>query len=66
VSAVGGGVWSPAFDTLTAELVGEAQGLGLEVVPWTVNEAADMARLIGWGVDGLITDRPDIALLLRA
>ena len=31
------------------------------VVPWTVNRPEDMRRLIRWGVDGLITDRPDLA-----
>jgi glycerophosphoryl diester phosphodiesterase len=30
-------------------------------MPWTVNDPADMARLIGWGVDGICTDRPDLA-----
>ena len=39
----------------------QAQQLGLKVIPWTVNEPADMARLIDWGVDGLITDYPDRA-----
>ncbi|MCW5744970.1 MAG: glycerophosphodiester phosphodiesterase, partial [Alphaproteobacteria bacterium] len=33
--------------------------LGLKVLPWTVNARADMARLMEWGVDGLITDYPD-------
>ena len=61
VAAEGGSIWSPAFAGLTADLVAEAQALGLQVIPWTVNHAADMRRLIGWGVDGLITDRPDIA-----
>ena len=37
----------------------EAQGLGLKVLPWTVNDPADMARLIDWRVDGIITDYPD-------
>ena len=31
---------------------------------WTVNDPADMRRLIRWGVTGLITDRPDVALEL--
>jgi glycerophosphoryl diester phosphodiesterase len=59
VRAAGCAVWSPAYRDLTAERVQEAKALGLEVIPWTVNAPADMARLIGWGVDGLITDYPD-------
>jgi glycerophosphoryl diester phosphodiesterase len=34
---------------------------GLPVKVWTVNTRADIQRLVGWGVDGIITDRPDIA-----
>jgi glycerophosphoryl diester phosphodiesterase len=41
--------------------VAEAHTLGLEVVPWTVNAEADMARVIDMGVDGLVTDYPDRA-----
>jgi glycerophosphoryl diester phosphodiesterase len=29
---------------------------------WTVDEADDMRRLLGWGVDAIISDRPDIAV----
>ena len=36
-----------------------AHAQGLLVTPWTVNEPADMTRLVGWGVDGIITDYPD-------
>jgi glycerophosphoryl diester phosphodiesterase len=60
VQAAGGALWSPYFPELSADLVKEAHALGLKVIPWTVNQAEDMARLIDWGVDGLITDRPDI------
>jgi glycerophosphoryl diester phosphodiesterase len=35
---------------------------GLPVHVWTVNETRDMRRLLEWGVDGLITDRPDLAV----
>ena len=58
--------WAPAFDTLTQARLGEARERGLRVVPWTVNRRAAMRRLIRWGVDGLITDRPDVALKLTA
>jgi len=54
-------VWAPDFVGLSAEQVAEANALGLRVMPWTVNAPADMARLIGWGVAGLCTDRPDLA-----
>lgn len=53
-------IWSPFFGPLTQEQVQEAHKLGLQVLPWTVNNRADMARLIDWGVDGIITDYPDV------
>jgi glycerophosphoryl diester phosphodiesterase len=63
VQASGARVWSPNYLDLDAALVAEAHALGLAVVPWTVNEPADMERVLGFGVDGMISDRPD---LLRA
>jgi len=62
VAAEGGQIWAPAFETLARETVAEAHRLGLRVIPWTVNRRAAMRRLIRWGVDGLITDRPDVAM----
>jgi glycerophosphoryl diester phosphodiesterase len=59
VKASGGTVWSPNASAVTESLVKEAQSLGLKVIPWTINNPADMERLIGWGVDGIITDYPD-------
>jgi glycerophosphoryl diester phosphodiesterase len=66
IAAEGGGTWFPAHHTLTREALVQARRLGLRVVPWTVDEPDDVARLIGWGVDGLITDRPDLALAAAA
>lgn len=67
VAAEGGNVWAPAHEDLTEAALAEAHALGLGVLPWTVNQPEDMRRLIGWGVDGLITDFPDRARdVLRA
>ena len=67
VAAEGGPTWGPDFADLNEADLAEAHGLGLRVVPWTVNRPADMRRLIRWGIDGLITDRPDLALqILRS
>lgn len=60
VKAAGGAVWSPYHAELTREALKEAQALGLRVIPWTVNDEADMRRLIDWGVDGIISDYPDL------
>lgn len=57
----GATVWSPDYRAVTAARVTAAHEEGIEVVPWTVNDAATMQQLIDLGVDGLITDRPDLA-----
>ena len=66
VKEAGCKTWSPRFVELNASLVEEAHRLGLKVVPWTVNDSADMARMIVMNVDGLITDYPDRARAVLA
>jgi len=51
-------VVSPTF-------VKHAHEAGLEVQVWTVDEAADMERLLEWGADALISNRPDLAVSVR-
>ncbi len=60
VKAAGGAVWSPYSGETTREQVKEAQALGLKVVVWTPNEPTEIRRLIEWGVDGIISDYPDL------
>ena len=59
VAAAGCATWSPLYRNARPDDVAAAKALGLKVLPWTVNERADMERLIALGVDGIITDYPD-------
>ena len=59
VAAAECAVWSPGFRDLDKAALAEAKKLRLKVIPWTVNEPADMENLIALGVDGIITDYPD-------
>jgi len=54
--------FNPGLSDVTVELVHELHARGKTIAVWTVNEPADMKRLIGWGVDTLISDKPDVAL----
>ena len=59
--AAGCAIWSPFWRNVTAENIAEAQALRLKIIPWTVNEPAEIERLATLGVDGIITDYPDRA-----
>lgn len=71
-----GGFYSPKFFSLqvpersggitvmTQSFVRAAHARNLAVEPWTINDKETMRRFIDWGVDGIITDRPDILVNL--
>jgi glycerophosphoryl diester phosphodiesterase len=59
VHSAGARTWSPDFQALDAASAAAARGLGLRVIPWTVNEPADIRRMLELGVDGIISDYPD-------
>ena len=66
IKAAGGAIWSPYHGDIDAHSIAEAHQLGLPVIVWTVNLPKDMARLIDLGVDGIISDRPDLLRLEAA
>ena len=60
IKASGGRIWSAFHGDLDAAQVKEARSLGLTVLAWTVNDPAQIARIMDMGVDGIISDRPDL------
>jgi len=58
-------IYSPSFHLVNEELVKACHEKSIKLIPWTVNEEEDMVRLLDLGVDGIITDYPDIALTLK-
>jgi glycerophosphoryl diester phosphodiesterase len=72
------GLWDARIDAMqlperhwglrvvTPRLIERAHRLGMRVHVWTVDEETDMDRLLDWGVDGIITNKPDLAVKARA
>jgi glycerophosphoryl diester phosphodiesterase len=57
----GGTVNDPGYVPFTTpELVDAAHDEGMRVIPWTVNDRATIESLMNSGVDGIITDLPDL------
>ena len=51
---------NPLHSLITEELIKQARDVGLELYPWTINDMDRILELIKLGVDGVITDYPDI------
>ena len=50
---------------VSPRFIRDAHRAALKVQVWTVDDEADMRRLLAWGVDGLITNRPDVGVRVR-
>jgi glycerophosphoryl diester phosphodiesterase len=53
-------VYSPHYSLVTDTLVRDCHAKGMQLIPWTVNDKASIDRLRQLGVDGIITDYPDL------
>lgn len=60
IKAAGGSVWSSYHKEVTTKSIDTAHKLGLRVKVWTVNDKPRMEELIDMGVDGIITDFPNL------
>jgi glycerophosphoryl diester phosphodiesterase len=57
-------IYSPEYKAVTAELVQQVHQAGMALIPWTIDKQEDLQQIIGLGVDGVITNYPDLALKL--
>lgn len=53
-------IYSPAYSLVTKELVEKCHERHIKIIPWTVNDKTAIAQLKATGVDGIITDYPDL------
>ena len=53
---------SLGINIMTERFLREAHAKNIKVEPWTVNDPELMKQYIEWGVDGIITDRPDLMI----
>ncbi len=53
-------IYSPNSRLVSGKMVKKAHDIGMKVIPWTVNDLAAMRRLKKMGVDGIITDHPNL------
>jgi glycerophosphoryl diester phosphodiesterase len=55
-------IYSPEQNLVNAEMVADCMKKGMKLIPWTVNDKANIEKLKNLGVDGIITDYPDLLL----
>lgn len=58
-------VYAPNFSLVDSSLIAKVHSEEMQIIPWTVNEFEDMVRLVSLGVDGIISDYPNLFPKLR-
>jgi len=58
-------IYSPYYRLVNQTLIEKGDQLVMKIIPWTINEVPEMKRLLEMGVDGIITDYPDRAIMLK-
>lgn len=53
-------VYSPNFRLVTKEMVAYCHTRSMKLIPWTVNKEGDIEKMISLGVDGIISDYPNV------
>lgn len=53
-------IYSPHYSLVTEELIKKCHANNMRLIPWTVNDKETIARLKKWGVDGIISDYPNL------
>ena len=51
--------WSPNHEVVTRTNVAYCHGLGIKVVPWTVDDPEEIQRMVDCGADAIISNYPD-------
>ncbi len=59
-------VYSPYYVLVGKSLVERCHDLGVKIIPWTVNSVKELNYLIDLGVDGVITDFPNIYQIVKS
>jgi glycerophosphoryl diester phosphodiesterase len=59
-------IYSPNYNLLDQAQIDAAHAQNILIIPWTVNDASSMRKLVAMGVDGLITDYPDLGTRVLA
>ena len=58
-------IYSPSYQLVSKNDIEACHARKMRIVPWTVNDEADIARLINWRVDGIISDYPNRVVKLK-